>query len=204
MRPMARTCAFIAAAVAFSSVARSDVTQESEQNRAITYQKWAIYLDRETGDTGVSFGDRIGIGTIENSPGLDPLRMQEWSEPARNCSDRDYLCVSAGNFLIFVPVAQPGVGRVYRHRGFELRTLRCDASSDICLMAVNAASSDNANLREAPSPSSRIYFIYGRSGIQSLGFGDFSPNPSTASRQFRLVGRLGLFGRVSPAGNRTS
>ncbi len=185
--------------LSFWLVEAKGAESEEQYRNPARYQFGALYLDR-SGETGVHFGSRIGIGQIDNTPGLDRFRMQEWSEPAVDCSNLNFNCVAAGNITIFVPTGARTQGQTFYHRGYRLRILRCIEDTGNCVFEIAkepAARRARSRIQNTGDPPI-IYLRFGRSGVLSLGFSEVPSDPFLVSSQFRLSGSVGLFGRTSP------
>jgi hypothetical protein len=167
---------------------KKSATPTAHQGR---YQPKAVYLNTP-GDTAVIFSERMGIGRVDNTPGLDPFRMQGWSEPLTDCSNQSFHCVSAGNLVIFTPVAPPLPGRTYRYRGRYLRVFDCVGRERLCTFEIGQ--DPQRTPRGAGNPPMLIYLAKGNRGVLSLGFSEIPDDPHVTSQQYRLRGRIGLFG----------
>jgi hypothetical protein len=150
------------------------------------FNREALYI-ATNGATGVSFGERMGIGTLDKDQPLPAmLRLQEWSEPTKDCSNEIYSCIAAGKFVIFLPREIGSSRRLYEYMGFSLKTVSCTKGQ--CTYEL----SNEAYPNEALS----VYLRADEKGVKSLGFGESGGDAISGSLQFSRASKIGLFGRI--------
>jgi hypothetical protein len=145
-----------------------------------------VYLDSGR-RSGIAFGRSLRIGRYD--PSLpDPFMIGSWAEEARDCSNERFQCIVAGTIVLFSPIGPVRQGQSYSHMGRSARVLDCDRRN-LCTIEITP-SGDSASPRPLV-----IYFRQSQRGILSLGLEPVPGNSRSASRRFRLVGRMGLFAR---------
>lgn len=148
-----------------------------------------VYLDRNRSHA-YTFGSNLGVGRIDFGE-ENPISLQEWSEPIENCSDEQFNCLRSGSLALISPKGARVAGQEYRHRGYIVRVLECEADQGICLMEVRRDPSGNA------PPTLPAYFRQGPNGVLSLGISEVPkalPGARQESRRFTLASSTALFG----------